>query len=162
VPTRLDNPSRLRRFGLTEEVSMIGRAKSVIALMLLLATAAGCSFSDSSTSISKSISSPFESSSASSPGGAEAYQNDVADYTYAYVISSSQFDAFWKGLANVAERHGVTNWEADDATYRGVGMGIRRAKLSQAQLDVIAKNLSGGDAKKIKLIQRGYDTEPTK
>ena len=144
------------------EVSMTHRVKHVVPVMLLLATAAGCSFSDSSASISKSISSPFESSSASSPGGKEAYENDVADYTYAHVISSNQFDTFWKGLANVAERHGVTNWEAEDATYVGIGKGIRRAKLSQAQLEVIAKNLSGGDTKKIKLIQEGYNTEPPK
>ncbi len=141
---------------------MTRRAQSVVFMMLLLATAAGCSFSDSSASISKSISSPFESSSASSPGGIEAYRNDVADYTYAHVISSNQFDTFWKGIANVAERHGVTNWEAEDATYVGIGQGIRRAKLSETQLDVIAKNLSGGDTKKIKLIEQGYEIEPEK
>ena len=141
---------------------MTRRAQSVVPMMLLLATAAGCSFSDSSASISKSISSPFQSSSASSRGGTEAYQNDVADYTYAYVISTNQFDTFWQGLANVAERHGITNWEAEDATYVGIGKGIRRAKLGQTQLDVIAKNLSGGDAKKIRLIQQGFETEPPK
>ena len=141
---------------------MSRRAQSIVSVLLLLATAAGCSFSDSSASISKSISSPFESSSASSPGGIEAYQSDVADYTYAHVISSNQFDAFWKGVANVAERHGVTNWEAEDATYVGIGQGIRRAKLSETQLEVIAKNLSGGDEKKIKLIEKGYNTEPEK
>lgn len=141
---------------------MTRRAQSVVPMLLLLAAVAGCSFSDSSASISKSISSPFASSSGSSPGGTEAYQNDVADYTYAHVISSNQFDTFWKGVANVAERHGITNWEAENATYVGIGQGIRRAKLSEAQLEVIAKNLSGGDAKKIKLIQEGYDTEPPK
>lgn len=140
---------------------MTWRTLYVVAVMLLLTTVVGCSFSDSSASISNSISSPFASSSASSPGG-EAYQNDVADYTYAHFISSNQFDVFWKGLANVAERHGITNWEADDATYLGIGRGIRRAKLSQTQLDVMAKNLSGGDAKKMKLIQQGYDSEQQK
>ena len=144
---------------------MTYRIKCVVPVMLLVITVVGCSFSDSSVSISdsavslsKSISSPFESSSASSPGGVEAYQSDVADYTYAYVISSAQFDTFWKGLAGVAERHGITNWEADDATYVGIGKGIGKAKFSQTQLDVFAKNVSGGDARKMKLIQQGYDS----
>lgn len=140
---------------------MTYRAKYVVPVMLLLTTAIGCSFSDSSVSISKSISSPFQSSSASSPS-AEAYQNDVADYTYAHVISGGQFDAFMKGLGSVAERHGVTNWEADDATYIGIGQGLGKAKFTQTQLDVFAKNVTNGDAKKTKLVQQGYDSAPQK
>jgi len=137
---------------------MTHRAKHAVPVMLLLTTAIGCSFSDSSESISKSISSPFESSSASSPGGTEAYQNDVADYTYAYVISAGQADTFLKGLASVAERHGITNWEADDATYVGIGQGLSKAKFTQTQVEVFAKNVSGGDAKKVQLVQQGYDS----
>ena len=136
---------------------MTHRAKHVVPVMLLLTTAIGCSFSDSSVSISKSISSPFTSSSASSPS-AEAYQNDVADYTYAHVISSGQVDTFMKGLGSVAERHGVTNWEADDATYIGIGQGLGKAKFTQTQVDVFAKNVTNGDAKKTKLVQQGYDS----
>lgn len=140
---------------------MTYRAKYVVPVMLLLTTAIGCSFSDSSASISKSISSPFQSSSGSSPS-AEAYQNDVADYTYAYVISGGQFDTFIKGLGGVAERHGVTNWEADDATYIGIGQGLGKAKFTQTQLDVFAKNVTNSDAKKTKLVQQGYDAAPQK
>lgn len=142
---------------------MTYRGKYVVPVMLLLTTAAGCSFSDSSTSISKSISSPFQSSSASSPAGAEAYQNDVADYTYAYVISAGKPDTFMKGLSSVAERDGISNWEADDSTYIGIGKGLRKAKFNQTQIDAFATNVSGGDAKKTKLIQKGYEMpEPKK
>jgi hypothetical protein len=134
------------------------RARYVVPVMILLAAPFGCSFSDSSVSISKSISSPFQSSSASSPSGTQAYQNDVADYTYAYVISAGRPEAFMQGLTNVAERHGITNWEADDSTYVGIGTGLGRAKFTQTQVEVFAKNVTGGDASKIKLIQRGYDS----
>ena len=132
-----------------------------VLVLLLLTTTIGCSFSDSSVSISKSISSPFESSSASSPS-AEAYENDVADYTYAHVISAGQPDAFMKGLGTVAERHGVTNWEADNSTYIGIGKGLGKAKFTQTQVEVFAKNITGGDAKKIKLVQQGYDSAEQK
>jgi hypothetical protein len=135
---------------------MTHRDKHVVLGVLVLTAAAGCSFSDSSVSISKSISSPFQSSSASSPS-AEAYQNDVADYTYAYVISGGQFDTFMKGLGGVAERHGVSNWEADDATYIGIGQGLGKAKFTQTQVDAFAKNVTNGDARKTKLVQQGYE-----
>jgi hypothetical protein len=141
-----------------QEVPTMLRAKYLVPVMILLAAPIGCSFSDSSASISQSISSPFQSSSASSPAGAEAYRNDVADYTYAYVISGGQFDTFMKGLASVAERHGITNWEADDATYVGVGQGLAKAKFTPAQVEVFAKNVSGGDAKKIRLVQQGFES----
>lgn len=140
---------------------MTQRVKYVVLVMLLLTTAIGCSFSDSSVSISKSISSPFQSSSASSPSS-EAYQNDVADYTYAYVISGGQFDTFMKGLGGVAERHGVTNWEADDATYIGIGQGLGRARFTQTQVDAFARNVTNGDARKTKLVQQGYDSAQQK
>ncbi|HVN86619.1 MAG TPA: putative lipoprotein [Candidatus Binatia bacterium] len=134
------------------------RARYAVAIaMLMAASMIGCSISTSSGSISTSISSPFQSSSASSPGKA-AYQNEVADYTHAYVISGGQFDTFVKGLANVAERNGISNWEAEDVTYVGIGQGLAKAKFTQAQVDVFAKNASGGDERKAKLVQQGYDS----
>jgi hypothetical protein len=143
------------------ETSMTYQTKCVVPVLLVLSTAIGCSFSDSSGSISKSISSPFQSSSSSSPG-AEAYQNDVADYTHAYIISGGQFDTFWKGLASVAERHGVTNYEADDPTYVGIGQGLAKSKFTQVQVETFGKNVSGGDTKKMQLIQQGYDSAQQK
>ncbi len=140
---------------------MAHRRMLIAPVLLLLTGTFGCSFSDSSASISKSISSPFESSSASSPSK-EAYENDVADYTYAHVISAGQPDAFMKGLATVAERHGVTDWEADDATYTGIGKGLGKAKFTQTQVEVFARNITGGDAKKMKLVQQGYDSAEQK
>ena len=54
-----------------------------VAVSLAL-TVAGCSFSDSSVSISKSVSSPLTSSSASSGSeGGESYKDDVCDATAA-------------------------------------------------------------------------------
>ena len=100
-----------------------------LALGVLLASAltlSGCSFSESSGSISNSVSSPFKSSSRSSGGDEDkkkdkqseetTYQNDVRDYTVAYLGSagsaaSAGTESFFQGLGRVAARHGVTNWE---------------------------------------------------
>jgi len=129
-----------------------------LALMLL----GGCS-------ISKSISSPFEwssdsiasssSSSGSSSGDrSEAYRNDVRDYTAAYVQSGGQFDTFTRGLSNIASKHGVSNWEADNNTYVGIGQGLRKAGVTSSQLGVWKTNLAGSDSSKAGAIQKGYDS----
>ena len=136
--------------------------RHLLLLGLALVLFAGCS-------ISKSISSPFEwssdsiasssSSSGSSSGDrSQAYRNDVRDYTAAYVQSGGQFDTFNRGLSNIASKHGVSNWEADDNTYIGIGQGLRKAGVSTMQLSVWKSNLSGGDAGRAAAIQKGYDS----
>lgn len=125
---------------------------TVLALAMI-----GCSISNS---ISDSISSPFKWSSeslSSSGGGKEAYQGDVRDYTEAYVRSSSDFEGFTKGLASLAAKHGISNWEADEGTYTGIGQGLAKAQVKQTQLEVYKTNLSKGDAVKATAIQKGYE-----
>jgi hypothetical protein len=115
----------------------------------------GCSISNS---ISDSISSPFKWSSQSSKSSdeKESYQGDVRDYTEAYVRSSTDLEGFRKGLASVAQKHGVSNWEADVATYTGIGEGLGKAQVKQTQLEVYKTNLAGGDAVKASAIEKGY------
>jgi hypothetical protein len=155
---------------------MIWRFFFAIALMAAL----GCSISRSSQSISDSshsISKSSESSSTSSNNSSEslsnssesssdssndeddeAYRDDVRDYTYAYVLSGGQFEAFQKGLGDLARRHGITNWEAHRASYRGIGEGLGRAGLTQTQLDVFKTNLAGSSPEKMRDMQLGYDS----
>jgi hypothetical protein len=121
-------------------------------LGLALVTCLGCSISDS---ISKSISSPFESSSDSS-GGESAYVADVRDYTVAYVKSSQDVAAFEQGIGAVAMKHGVSNWRASEATYRGIGEGLGKAQVTPTQLEVYKANLTGGNAVMATAMQQGY------
>lgn len=143
---------------------LIGSRGRSIARRLQVAGAAGivlamtgCSISDS---ISDSISSPFKwssDSSRSSRDNKESYQGDVRDYTEAYVRSNDNVRGFRNGLASIAEKHGISNWEADTATYRGIGQGLGKAKVKQAQLEVYKSNLAGGDATYAAAMQKGYD-----
>jgi hypothetical protein len=129
-------------------------ALAVMALSGLAMT--GCSISDS---ISDSISSPFKWSSRSSDSSDknESYQRDVRDFTEAYLRTSSDPAGFRTGLASIAQKHGISNWEADEATYHGVGEGLGKAKVKQSQVEVYKTNLSGGDPVKAAAIQSGYD-----
>jgi hypothetical protein len=137
------------------------RIACVLLISSLAAAAAGCS-------ISTSVSSPFEWSSASfgsssgssSRDRAEEYRNDVAEYTQAYVQSGGSFEQFTRKLNDIASQHGISNWESSDDTYIGIGRGLRRANVSEVQLHVWQDNLSHGDARKAAAIEKGYNTAP--
>lgn len=125
-----------------------------MALGLGLTLSLGCSISES---ISKSVSSPFESSSASSESGESAYESDVREYTTAYVKSSQDVTAFEQGIAAIAMKHGVTNWQASEATYRGIGEGLGKAHVTEAQLEVYKANLAHGNGAMALAMQKGYE-----
>jgi hypothetical protein len=151
-----------------QEVAWSFRSCSLVLLLAGGVAAAGCSFSyssksssDSSQSSSKSASGSSQSSSdSSSPGRARArkYKEDVADYTQAFVISGGAAAAFMNGIAAIAEKRGVSDWESDAATWEGIGAGLARAKVKKEQLEVYKQNWSGGNPEAMKGIQRGYDS----
>ena len=128
-------------------------------LAALPALVAACSFSYSSEKFSNSSSASSASSASSSPGAKErAYENDVSDYTTAYVKSSQDFSSFQSGLGDVARKRGISDWEGDANTWRGIGVGLARAGISKTQLDVYKTNLSGGDPGRAASIQKGFDS----
>ncbi len=120
-----------------------------------------CSFSDSSKSISDSTSSIISSPSSIS-GKSKEYQNEVADYTMAYVKSSqpgADYNTFLKGISDIAAKKGVTNWDQDSLTYLGIGKGLKKADVEGIAYETYKKNFARGDAKKMEEIQDGYESE---
>jgi len=131
------------------------------ALFGLSITINGCSFSDSSGSISDSTSSIISSPSSIS-GKSKKYQNEVADYTMAYVKSSqpgADYTTFLKGLSDIAAKEGVTNWDQDSLTYMGIGKGLMKADVEGIGYENYKNNFAGGDSKKMQEIQDGYESE---
>ena len=121
----------------------------------------GCSLSYSSGSISDSTSS-IVSSPSSISGKSKKYQNEVADYTMAYVKSSqpgADYTSFLKGLSDIAAKEGVTNWDQDSLTYMGIGKGLKKADVEGIAYETYKKNFSGGNAQKMQQIQDGYESE---
>ena len=131
------------------------------ALFGMSITLNGCSFSDSSKSISDSTSSVVSSPSSIS-GESEKYQNEVADYTMAYVKSSqptADYNSFLKGVSDIAAKQGVANWDQDSLTYLGIGKGLKKANVEGTAYETYKKNFAGGDSKKMGEIQDGYESE---
>lgn len=135
---------------------------------LLLVTLTACSFSYSSKSLSDSVESSSGSVasvsgslSSSSPGAAErAYKADVRDYTTAYVATGTSANAqtFQADLAHLAEKHGITDWESNMATYVAIGEGLGKAKVNEAQLLAYKRSLGRSDPAKMQAIQQGYES----
>lgn len=121
---------------------------------------AGCSFSYSSKSISKIVSSPFKSSSKSSGSSSpeQAYQADVSDYTAAYIKSGGNTTKLKAGISAVAEKRGITDWENDESTYTGLGEGLKRAGVNQPTLEGYKSSLAT-TPEQAGWIQEGYDSE---
>ena len=95
---------------------------------------------------------------ASSPeSNATKYRKDVESYTKAFVVSGGSDAAFMTGIGDLARKRGITDWESDDDTWLGIGRGLGGTKIDKVQLDVYEKNWTGGDAAKIRRIQKGFD-----
>ena len=128
-------------------------ARFVAALALVAASSAGCS------SISDSISSPFESSSASSrslESKESKFRRDVEDYTATYARSDGDLAAFQQGIAGLAASRGVSNWENDPKTYEAVGKGLRKANASPGKVEAYITSIAGSDSSKANAIREGY------
>src|SRR5215813_12345056 len=133
------------------------RPGMAVLLALVLIGSQACSFSKSSESSSDSSES---SSKSSSPGSAETqYKNDVREYTAAYMKTGGQFDAYRRGLGDIAKKHTITNWEDNTVTYEGIGEGLGEAKASDLQFKAYMDGLAGQDASKRAAMQKGYDAK---
>ncbi|MGR8934011.1 MAG: putative lipoprotein [Gammaproteobacteria bacterium] len=121
-----------------------------------------CSFSASSESLSKSVSSSSSSLTSFASKAGEHYENDVEDYTYAYLKSTSSaavdYDSFLKGLSDVAAEHGIADWESDTHTYAGIGKALKKAGIQGVAYETYKKNFAGSDAAKMDDIQKGYES----
>jgi hypothetical protein len=131
---------------------------SVFGLALCLSA---CASSGSLGSSSDIISSPFESLSKSSGGGDSAYLADVETLVLAYLDTPAAPSSFMRDLAQVAQQHGVSDWEADAGTTHGIGIGLRAGAATQVQVDAfIARYLTGlPDA--ADHVRKGYAAAPT-
>ena len=137
-------------------------AAAVLSLILVLPQ--GCSFSTSSKGSSNSSESSSDSSASSSrsssPESAETqYKSDVREYTAAYMKTGGQFDAFRRGIGDIARKHNITNWEESTVTYEGIGEGLGEAGASQVQLKAYMDGLAGQDEAKRTAMQKGYEAK---
>jgi hypothetical protein len=125
-----------------------------VMVIVLAASTAGCSFSESSKSSSAIVSSPFTSSSNSS-SPENAYREEVKDFTGSYLKSGGDVTKLSQEVGRIAEKHGISDWENNQATYVGIGKGLKAAGLTQAQFDGYKANLAH-NPQQTEWMQDGY------
>ncbi len=119
--------------------------------------------SDISAGSSRSIAGSFDAISTSSGSGGStepttnttSYQRDLRQYAAVFVKGSGTTDEFLRGVAQIAEDHGITHWESDAITPRAIGEGLRDAQLSEAQMDAFVDSV-GRDKPAAQLALEGY------
>jgi hypothetical protein len=80
----------------------------------------------------------------------------VASYTQAYVVSGGSQHMFFSGVAGLGQKRGISDWESDDDTLRGIGKGLGSTKIDPVQLAVYEKNWGNDDPAKVSLIRKGF------
>ena len=144
---------------------------------MLVSMGTGCSFSDSSGSISDSISSPSdwsrsssESSSGSSKGDddgdkaeepetqldAQTYEADVTQLAYTYAKQGGDIGSLRTGVSKLAAKRGITNWEIDSLTCQSLGKGVGQAGMAEEAFTSFSKSLFGDDLTKSNELRKGY------
>jgi hypothetical protein len=120
--------------------------------------------SDSSAGSSRSIAGSFDGLSMSSGSGGDSgqqtpnqtsYLRDLRQYAATFVKGSGTSEEFLRGVARIAEDHGITHWEADPTTPRAIGAGLRDANLSEVEMDAFLDAV-GRDKPAAQLALEGY------
>ncbi len=138
--------------------------KLPLALCLLACcTLAACSFSYSSKTLSKSSSSPSKSSSGDEKAEKEyqqTYVNEVMLFTDNMAHTQTGANEFYRGLARIAERHGISDWETLENTYIAIGRGLKKAGLEEDKLYTLPllSELMSPRPKMMKYILKGYNS----
>ncbi|TXK94067.1 hypothetical protein BMR07_14600 [Methylococcaceae bacterium CS1] len=138
----------------------------LIPFIIIVSLAQGCSFSYSSKSSSNSSVSSSESSvsSSSSPSSSiteeDIYQEDISDYTIAY-LSNEKFErsSFSRGISAIATANGVTSWEQDEATLIAIGRGLKEADIPEGVFQTYKSSIVDANPLAMDLIQKGYAEE---
>ncbi|NOU22084.1 MAG: putative lipoprotein [Methyloglobulus sp.] len=148
-------------------VSFLGNVKTMSLAVLGVSAAltlSGCSISDSVGPISGSTGSSASSNNSSEKDKKadddNRYENEVQDFTVTFLrTNSSQANqnSFMKGISDVASQNSIVDWEANPQTYRGIGKGLKKAKISGYQLEFYKKKFANGDSGKMDDIQEGYE-----
>jgi hypothetical protein len=130
-----------------------------IASLLVSCVAIGCAWiSDSSRSVSKSVSSPLRSSSNSSAGAEDpSYMREIRDFSYGFAKSGGEPGAFARGIGALAQRKGIQDWEDDEDTCRAIGEGFRDAGIGKSASEELIGRSVRPDSQAAAWMRAGYN-----
>ena len=122
-------------------------------MLALLAQLTGCGMSRASSRSFASMASVWSLSKSfqSSFGGGkradldQEYARDLAAVSATFVDSPAQEALLVRDVTRVAEVHGISDWESVDATWLGIGVGLRQAGMSEPQAVALVARVFGDE-----------------
>lgn len=81
---------------------------------------------------------------------------DVSNLTAVYCVKDAASDAFTADLGEVAARHGISDWAANESTYLAIGKGLKLAGVDSAAFERFQTGLGNSRAAASRLIAIGY------
>jgi hypothetical protein len=114
--------------------------------------------SGTGTSISGSFKGLSRSSGSEGASDASktAYRRDVRAFAAQFSQAGGSSDEFLRGIARVAEGHGVSHWEASPDTLLAIGAGLRDAGVSPSEMDALEARSGGAHPQVVALVLEGY------
>ena len=123
---------------------------TAVAMLALLPQLLGCQMSRTSSRSFASMASIWSLSTSfrSSFGGNRAsldqeYARDLAAVSATFVDSPAQEALLVRDVTRVAEVHGISDWESVDATWLGIGTGLRQAGMGEPQTIALVARVFG-------------------
>jgi len=123
---------------------------TAVAMLALLPQLMGCQMSRASSRSFASMASIWSLSTSfkSSFGGNRAsvdheYARDLAAVSATFVDTPVREAALVRDVTRVAEVHGISDWESVDATWLGIGTGLRQAGMSEPQTIALVARVFG-------------------
>ena len=119
-------------------------------MLVMFAQVTGCGMSRASSRSFASMASVWSLSKSfqSSFGGGRAnldqeYARDLASVSATFVDTPTQEASLVRDVTRVAEVHGISHWESVDATWLGIGTGLRQAGMSEPQTLALVARVFG-------------------
>ena len=86
------------------------------------------------------------------------YREDVRVLAQGAVESGASGEDLLDQVGRIALHHGITDWEADEFTYRALGEGLALAGVDRNRARVFAEEVAGGDARALRAVFEGFES----
>jgi len=73
--------------------------------------------------------------------------------------SQADYNAYLKGLSDIAAKTGIVNWDQEPKTYKAIGKGLKKAGIEGIAYETYKKNFANFDEENMQNIQKGYESE---
>jgi hypothetical protein len=138
---------------MNQKLSLVLAASIAIAAPAIFG---GCTIGESSLSLGSVSSLSGSSLAAAAQEYNYHYSKDVRAAVQTSVAAGASEGEVLRSVGRVAERHGVSDWESQPATYVAMGEGLKLAGEDEASAVSLSPKLTGGNEEAAKLLLGSY------